>query len=590
MLISAKKTAKIMLCLLLALITALSVCSLCVTVMAENGVGENKGIGDKDDDEYKNEPILYDGDFCYIVNGKNALIVGYTGDGGDVVIPEKLGGLPAAQVRRNVFNENDSIITVHLPKAMKDITDEQFCLCNNLRSITVASGNKVYSSVDGVLYKDKGKTLQLHPVAHSTEFDIPEGVTKIAPFAFFTNKDLTRVTIPSTVKEIGRNAFYDCETVREIYIPDSVKKVGAGAFSWCLNLKELRVPAKLSDIGRRAFYPTYTTTHSDEEFVVLGDSVLVAYLGKPYYVVIPGYVKTVADVFYANEQVEEVVISEGVQRIGNSAFFGCTELERVEVPDTVKKIDDWAFYGCPKLKDVTIPDGAEIGAYSFGACEKIKSVSVNCAEVSDAAFGYCTNLGSVKLGDNVKTIGHYAFYGCEELDELKLPSGVTSIGESAMRRTGITKLTLSDNIESIGEYAFADNDGIVLTVTDGTYAHEYAKKNGYKMKVKAAKKTTKKASDKKKKNEPEPEEEGFFDSLLAFYEEYKTYVLIGGGALILLIALLIVLLVARKRRKRKRAASEASGSSESSGDADNSDAEPPLDLSAVADDPPPEDE
>ena len=581
MAVFVKKSLKNVLCLLLALITALSVCSLCVAVNAENGVGENKGIGQDDDDDLKNETILYDGDFCYIVNGKNALIVGYTGDGGDVVIPEKLGGLPAAQIRRNVFLENDSIISVHLPKSMKDISDEQFCLCSKLKSVTVASGNEVYTSVDGVLYKNKGKTIQLHPAAHSTEFDIPEGVTKIAPYAFVTNKKLARVTIPSTVKEIGRNAFYDCELVRSIYIPDSVKTVGAGAFSWCLNLKELRVPEKLSDIGRRAFYPTYVTTHADDDFVVLGDGVLVAYLGKPYYVVIPGYVKTVADVFYANEQVEEVVISEGVERIGDSAFFGCKALERVEVPDSVKKIDDWAFYGCPKLKDVTIPDGAEIGEYSFGACEKIKSVSVNCAEVSYAAFGYCTRLNSVTLGENVKTIGHYAFYGCEALETLKLPKSVTEIGESALRRTGITKLTLSDNIESIGKYAFADNDGIVLTVTDGTYAYKYAKKNGYEMKVKAATANTKKDGDKKKDKDGKKEEEKtFFDTLLELYEEYKLYVFIGAGALILLIAALIILLVARRRRRR-RAAPEASA---------GADSEPPLDLSAVSADPPPEDE
>lgn len=582
MTVLVKKTAKNLLCLLIALITALSVCSLCVAVNADNGVGENKGIGMGDEDEDITENILYDGDFCYIVNGKNALIVGYTGNGGDVVIPETLGGLPAAQMRRNVFNENDSIITVQLPKAMKDITDEQFCLCTKLKSITVASGNKVYTSVDGVLYKDGGKTLQLHPAAHSTEFDIPEGVTKIAPFAFFTNKKLSRVTIPSTVKEIGRNAFYDCEIVREIYIPDSVKKVGAGAFSWCLNLKELRVPEKLSDIGRRAFYPTYTTTHSDEDFVVLGDGVLVAYLGNnPKYVVIPSYVKTVADVFYADERIEEVVISEGVERIGDSAFFGCKELERVEVPNSVKKIDGWAFYGCPKLRNVTIPDGAEIGEYSFGACEKIKSVSVNCAEVSYAAFGYCTKLSSVTLGENVKSIGHYAFYGCEALDELKLPKGVTGIGESALRRTGITNLTLSDNIESIGQYAFADNDGIVLTVTDGTYAYKYAKKNGYKMKVKEASADTKKdggKSDKKKKNEPEADGSGFFDRLLEFYEEYKLYVLIGAGALVLLIALLIILLAARRRRRRRLAGEESVPSSE-----------PALNLPGISADPPPED-
>lgn len=581
MLISAKKTAKTLMCLLIALITAFSVCSLCVAVKAENGVGENNLPDTKKGGDEEDENILYEGDFCYIINGKNALIVGYTGKGGDVVIPEKLGGLPTAQIRRNVFLENNDITSVHLPKAMKDISDEQFCLCSKLKSITVASGNEVYTSVDGVLYKNKGKTLQLHPAAHSTEFDIPKGVTKIGPFAFFTNKGLTRVTIPSTVKEIGRNAFYDCERIREIYLPDSVVKVGAGAFSWCLNLKELRVPDKLSDIGRRAFYPTYVTTHADEDFVLLGDSVLVAYLGEPYYVVIPSYVKIVADVFYASEEVEEVVISEGVQQINDSAFFGCSELERVEVPSTVKKIGDWAFYGCPKLRDVSIPDGAEVGSYAFGACEKLKSVSVNCEEVSPAAFEYCTRLNNVTLGKKVKTIGAYAFYGCEELSALKLPKSVEQIGESALRRTGLTKLTLSDNIDKIGKYAFADNDGLVLTVTDGTYAYEYAKKNGYEMKVKEATASTRKAGDKKKKDTGENEEEqGFFDLMLEYYEQYKTYVFIGGGALLLLIVLLIIL-IARKRRKRKRAAAEVPVAA---------DAETPLDLSAIAADPPPEDD
>ncbi|MBO4934835.1 MAG: leucine-rich repeat domain-containing protein [Clostridia bacterium] len=571
MAIFVKKTTEKLLCLLLALITALSACTFCAFAEPRGEDGE------------KDENILYDGDYCYIVNGSNALIVGYTGKGGDLVIPETLGGLPAAQIRRNVFNEDDRIKTVHLPKAMKDITDEQFCLCTRLKSVTVEPGNEVYTSVDGVLYKNKGKTLQLHPPAHSTEFDIPEGVTKIAPHAFFTNKDLARVTIPSSVKEIGRNAFYDCEILREVYIPDSVKKVGAGAFSWCLNLKVLRVPEKLSDIGRRAFYPTYTTTHSDEDFVVLGDGVLVAYLGSNRTTVeIPGYVKTVADVFYADERIEEVVISDGVQQIGDSAFFGCAELERVTVPDSVKKIGDWAFYGCPKLRSVGIPDGAEVGDYSFGACEKIKSVSVNCEKIGAGAFEYCTRLSSVELGKNVKVIGHYAFYGCEELGGLELPDAVTEIGESALRRTGITKLTLSDNVESIGSYAFADNDGIVLTVTDGTYAYKYAKKNGYEMKVKEASADTKKdggKSDKKKKTEPKADDPGFFDKLLEFYEEYKLYVFIGAGALVLLIALLIILLAARKRRRR-RLAGEANVKS-GSGDA--------LNLPGISADPPPED-
>ncbi|MBQ6553185.1 MAG: leucine-rich repeat domain-containing protein [Clostridia bacterium] len=565
MAISAKKTKKL-LCLLLALITALSVCSLCASA-------ETKSSGEEEE-----ENVLYEGDFCYVVSGKNAVIIRYIGKGGNVVIPEKLGGLPAAQMRGTAFHDNEDVVSVQLPAAMLDITDEQFCLCENLKSVTVASGNPVYTSVDGVLFKDKGKTICIHPAAHSVQYDIPQGVKKIAPFAFFTNKRLTTVTIPSSVKEIGRNAFYDCSSLRAAHIPDSVTKVGAGAFSWCIALKDLRVPDKLSDIGRRAFYPTYATTHADDDFVLLGDGVLVAYLGNPRYVTIPSYVKAVADVFYASEEVEEVIISEGVERINDSAFFGCTALEKVEIPNSVKKIGDWAFYGCPKLRGVNIPDGAELGAYSFGACEKLKSVSVNCKEVPSGAFEYCTRLSSVELGKNVERIGHYAFYACEALGELKLPKAVTEIGESALRRTAITALTLSDNIESIGPYAFTDNDGIVLTVTDGTYAYKYAKKNGYEMKVKEATADTKKADDKKKKNEPKADEAGFFDKLLEFYEEYKLYVFIGAGALVLLIVLLVVLLAARRRRRRRLA-----------GEASVPNSEPALNLPGISADPPPED-
>ena len=118
-------------------------------------------------------------------------------------------------------------------------------------------------------------------------------------------------------------------------------------------------------------------------------------------------------------------------------------------------------------------------------------------------------------------------------------------------------------------------------MTDGTYAHKYAKKNGYEMKVKEATADTKKADDEKKKNDKDPkaDEAGFFDKLLEFYEEYKLYVFIGAGALVMLIVLLIVLLAARKRRRR-RLAGEANADSAS---------DAALNLPGISADPPPED-
>lgn len=52
--------------------------------------------------------------------------------------------------------------------------------------------------------------------------DIPEEieglpVTKIAPYAFYNNLDLTEVKLPKTVKEIGKAAFYKCNNLTLYY-------------------------------------------------------------------------------------------------------------------------------------------------------------------------------------------------------------------------------------------------------------------------------------------------------------------------------------------------------------------------------------
>ncbi len=491
--------------------------------------------------EAEDENVKKEGEFSYVVQKNMAILVGYTGYGGDVVIPESLGGLPLVAIRKNVFIENNSIITVHLPASVEDISDEQFCLCDRLKAVTVAEGNKTYTSVDGVLYQDGGKTLRFHPAANSTEYDIPEGVTKIAPYAFFTNKELAAVTFPSTLTEIGANAFYDCQVLREVYLPDSVVKVGESAFSWCINLKELKVPDKLSDMGRRAFFPCYIVTHSDEEFVTLGDDVLVAYLGNSINIRIPEGVKKISDVFFVNEEIESVTIPESVKEVSDYAFYGCIRLKEVKLPKGLKKIGEWAFFGCEKLKSIDIPSGTALDVYSFGGCVKLESVSVNTKTIPAYAFARCDRLEKVTLGSKVKEIEDYAFYFCESLKSLKLPAKLESIGPHALRRIGVEKLTLGASLTQIGRSAFLENPNLVLTVTDGSYAHKYAKDNKLDIKVKQP--TKKDVEIMKEQKDPT-----FIELLL---NDYLIWVIVGGSVILLLLILFIVLIIVKKKKRRK---------------------------------------
>ena len=41
------------------------------------------------------------------------------------------------------------------------------------------------------------------------------------------------------------------------------------------------------------------------------------------------------------------------------------------------------------------------------------------------------NIASIVLPESIKTIGSYAFYGCDYLESIVIPEGVTSIGYSA---------------------------------------------------------------------------------------------------------------------------------------------------------------
>lgn len=77
-------------------------------------------------------------------------------------------------------------------------------------------------------------------------------------------------------------------------------------------------------------------------------------------------------------------------------------------------------------------------------------------------YSYRDLITSVVIGENVTSIGDYAFSRCSSLSgELYIPGNVLSIGEGAFFEcTGFTALTLSDGVTSLGESAFDGCSGM----------------------------------------------------------------------------------------------------------------------------------
>ena len=197
-------------------------------------------------------------------------------------------------------------------------------------------------------------------------------------------------------------------------------------------------------------------------------------------------------VFYSNTNLTSVTIEEGLVEIGASAFYECQNLESVALPESLTTLGDYAFifckllktikipsgvtaiprscfFGCSSLENVTIPEEVtDIGAYVFSGCNlKALTLPESLEKIGDCAFYNNRSLKSVNIPAKVKTIGKQAFYDCG-LTELVIPEGVQTIDNYAFFNNSLQNLTLPSTITSIGESAFRYNNNLQSITCNAT--------------------------------------------------------------------------------------------------------------------------
>lgn len=124
----------------------------------------------------------------------------------------------------------------------------------------------------------------------------------------------------------------------------------------------------------------------------------------------------------------------------------------------VTAIADYAFQDT----DIETFSGADtistIGKYAFYNCQQLQTVTVptNVTKIGEHCFEYCENLHTVILSSNLTKIEDSIFAYCSRMDSINIPDGIVEIGYQAFywcKR--LSTVNLPNTLKTIGAMAFA---------------------------------------------------------------------------------------------------------------------------------------
>ena len=356
-----------------------------------------------------------------------AILRGYDGAGGDVVVPAEIDGFTVDVIGINVF-KGDTITSLTLPETVLELRSNAVSSCEKLTSVT-----------------------------------LPQSLVVINRMNFFSCNALSEVTIPASVRYIGDTSFRFCDALRKItfegvcpaidmdcfsvlpddavaYVPDDQLEAYTAAF------ENAGSTVSVQPSGKNAVLVENNGYVEDEFDFDASTGTITSYNGYATYLAIPetiGGAPVTAigpEAFARHAYLAFLELPEGLENIGDSAFYNCETLGRVRFPSTLKTIGSNAFYNAYKSSVLELTSVESIGDYAF----------------------YFAGLkGSLELPEGLKSIGENAFEACTNMGaNLYLPSTLESIGSNAFKGDyNIQYIVLeSPTAHMLGENVFAGCD------------------------------------------------------------------------------------------------------------------------------------
>ncbi len=340
---------------------------------------------------------LTDGDFTYEVSNNEVTITDFPETySGSLIIPSTLGGLPVTKIGYHAFFACKDITSVTIPDTVTYIEETAFATYSDEKM----SLEKVYITNLSAWCNIEFEKSNANPLSWGAELylnnepvinlSIPNDVTKISNYAFYKVKGIESITIPDSVEAIGEYAFYGCPDIKKVVIGDGVETLKK-CFAGCLKLEE----------------------------VVIGDGV-----------------KNILGAFAGCSKLKNVTFGNSVETLDEPSFNECTSIEKIHLPASLKSISEpiSAFVSCTSLNTITVDES-----------NQTYRAENNCL-IERSTNKIILGCNTSVIPNSVKSIGHYAFALCPEMETLHIPASVTNIGYyQTMYNTKLASLTVDSN-------------------------------------------------------------------------------------------------------------------------------------------------
>lgn len=403
-------------------------------------------------------------------------------------------------IEAEAFEGCTKLTKVVIPASCTSIAEGALGTCGNV-IFEVAPGNPAYKTdAAGALLTIDGTMLVAAPGVAG--YDVPNGVARIADYAFAGRPALTRVSLPVSLQEVPDFAFIESAatlSMREengrfytidgalfmhdasgdgvtwehllhvptsvtiFVIPDGVTVIDNYAFTGCAKLTQVTLPAVQGENDVTIGEHTFEGCTALKTVIFRGKPDLLFSVFSAWPATAVGYYPALWTAAWEavldaegkwNGLTMRAQVASGAS--GALVYGGTSDNPTVtdiattasgvlEVPYGVTGIEPGALDGAARLTAITIPGSVET--------------------IQGGTFKNLAGLTTVTLQEGVKTIEADAFSGCAKLTKVVIPASCTAIAPAAFTGcTGITFEVAADNT------ALASKDGALLS-KDGTVLH-----------------------------------------------------------------------------------------------------------------------